>query len=153
MAKFVYKMQNILELKYKLEEQAKSEYSQAMSELREEEKKLDTLNVRKNEYQAGLKEARSGKLILGEIRRYEQSIYTMEIMIENQVETIEHCKQLVEHRREKLNEVMMERKMHEKMKEKQFELFLAELNEAEKKEIDELVSFQYNKPADSREEF
>ena len=43
--------------------------------------------------------------------------------------------------------------MHEKMKEKQFELFLDELNEAEKKEIDELVSFQYNKPADSREEF
>ena len=113
MAKFVYKMQNILELKYKLEEQAKSEYSQAMSELREEEKKLDTLNARKNEYQAGLKEARSGKLILGEIRRYEQSIYTMEMMRENQVETIEHCKQLVEHRREKLNGVMMERKMHE----------------------------------------
>ena len=34
--------------------------------------------------------------------------------------------------------------IHEKLKEKAFEEFMQEENEAEKKEIDELVSFRYN---------
>ena len=44
----------------------------------------------------------------------------------------------------KLNHAMQERKVHEKLKEKQFETFLQELNLEEIKEIDELVSYQYN---------
>jgi len=40
--------------------------------------------------------------------------------------------------------VMQERKTHEKLKEKQLELFKEELKAAESKEIDELVSYTYN---------
>jgi flagellar FliJ protein len=39
---------------------------------------------------------------------------------------------------------MQERKMHEKLKEKQFDEFLVELNASENKETDEVVSYQYN---------
>ena len=46
--------------------------------------------------------------------------------------------------REKLNEAVADRKVHEKLKEKAFEEFKAELNNEEKKEIDQLVSFTYN---------
>ena len=40
MAKFIYRMQNILDIKLKLESQAKIAYSQANAALREEEAKL-----------------------------------------------------------------------------------------------------------------
>ena len=40
MAKFVYKMQNILNIKMRLETQAKTEFSQASARLDEEEDKL-----------------------------------------------------------------------------------------------------------------
>ena len=40
---------------------------------------------------------------------------------------------------------MIDRKTHEKLKDNEFQVFLQELNEQEKKEIDELVSFQHNK--------
>ena len=46
--------------------------------------------------------------------------------------------------RERLNEIMQERKTHEKLKEHQFEAFLQELNTEEMKEIDQLVSYQHN---------
>jgi flagellar FliJ protein len=46
--------------------------------------------------------------------------------------------------RQKLNEVMVERKTHEKLREKAFEKFKQELKDSESKEIDELVSFTYN---------
>ena len=41
MAKFVYRMQNILEIKYKIESQAKSHYSNMQAKLNEEQEKLE----------------------------------------------------------------------------------------------------------------
>mgnify|MGYP000037809006 CR=1 FL=1 len=46
MAKFIYRMQNILNIKYKLEESAKQEYAEARQALVAEEQKLDALKKR-----------------------------------------------------------------------------------------------------------
>lgn len=50
MAKFVYRMQNILDLKIKMEEQRKAEYGLANARLRKEEDKLRELIIRKAGY-------------------------------------------------------------------------------------------------------
>ena len=50
MAKFVYKMQNILNIKMRLETQAKTEFSQASARLDEEEDKLRSLILRRRTY-------------------------------------------------------------------------------------------------------
>mgnify|MGYP007124825442 CR=1 FL=1 len=44
----------------------------------------------------------------------------------------------------RLADAVKERKVQEKLKEKAFEQFLQELNAQEMKEIDEVVSFNYN---------
>ena len=49
----------------------------------------------------------------------------------------------LERARGKLNEAVAERKIHEKLKENSFEEFVHEVNAAESKEIDELVSYTY----------
>ena len=43
MAKFVFKMESILSIKYKLEDQAKAEYGLEIAKLHEEEEKLEKL--------------------------------------------------------------------------------------------------------------
>lgn len=48
----------------------------------------------------------------------------------------------------KLTVAVKERKVQEKLKEKAFEEFLHELNAQEMKEIDEVVSFNYNNRED-----
>ena len=50
MAKFIYRMQNILDIKYKLEEVAKIEYAEAVSRLTEEEARLEKLKERRYGY-------------------------------------------------------------------------------------------------------
>ena len=50
MAKFIYRMQNILDIKYKLEAQARSDYAVAAAKLAEEEEKLAALFLRKRQY-------------------------------------------------------------------------------------------------------
>lgn len=51
MAKFIYRMQNILNLKLKLEEQQKMEFAAARKRLDEEEDKLHLLFRRKEGYE------------------------------------------------------------------------------------------------------
>ena len=50
----------------------------------------------------------------------------------------------LEDARRALNEVMQERKVQEKLREKAFEQFKRELAMQENKEIDELVSYTFN---------
>lgn len=57
---------------------------------------------------------------------------------------VERAESRVERKKEKLNEMMVDRKTHEKLREKAFGEFLKEIADQESKEIDELVSFQYN---------
>ena len=46
MAKFIYRMQSILDIKSKMEEQAKQEFATARMKLSEEEDKLENLKAR-----------------------------------------------------------------------------------------------------------
>ena len=57
MARFVYRMQNILVLKEKLEAQEKIAFGIASAKVREEEEKLTALLVRRNAYENRLREA------------------------------------------------------------------------------------------------
>ena len=50
--------------------------------------------------------------------------------------------------RKRLNEVMIERKTYEKLREKKFEEFKAEVLYEENKEVDELVSYTYHQNED-----
>lgn len=47
MAKFVYRLQNILNIKNKIENQAKSAYAEAMGRLRKVQSELEVLIARK----------------------------------------------------------------------------------------------------------
>lgn len=150
MAKFIYKMQNILNLKYKLEDQAKIEFGLATARLAMEEKKLEDIKVRRRGYETQLKNSVSGnsgprvpKLDIMKIKQLEQAVEILKVKIRIQTYAVKDASLHVEKARKKLKEAMIERKTHEKMREKAFEEFKIEVNKEEKKEVDELVSYQY----------
>lgn len=144
MAKFVYRMQNILDIKYKLEESAKQEYADARIKLNAEEEKLGLLFERKDEYYRAYIEAINGKLDYLEIENCGNAMDIMDDLIEQQNNVIKQCSKQLEKARMKLNKEMQERKMHEKLKEKKFDEFMLELNATENKETDEVVSYRFN---------
>jgi flagellar FliJ protein len=57
---------------------------------------------------------------------------------------VHKAERAMEDARKALNDIMMDRKTHEKLKEKAFEQFMEELKAEESKEIDQLVSYTYN---------
>ena len=143
MAKFQYRMQSILNIKLKMEEQAKMQFAQAQAKVNEEEAKLLQLKNRKSAYETELTEVLLKKLDLLKIDELQNAIMRMEEYIVDQQREVEKAYRTLEKERQKLTEVMIERKSHEKLKENAFEQFLQELNSAEGKEVDELTSYTY----------
>lgn len=146
MAKFQYRMQNILNVKYKLEEQAKQMFSQAQNRYQQELDKLDVLKQRKAAYQEEMRGHARKKLNIRELERCNHSIRILDEAIQEQKEQVFRAMAELDQARERLRAVMQERKTHEKLKEHQFETFIQELNAEEMKEIDQLVSYQHNVP-------
>lgn len=143
MARFRYRMQNILDIKMKLEEQAKNEYAQSQARLNEEEDKKSHLVGRKNAYEDESRRLRQEIIDVRLINLNQQAIESMKYMIKAQDIVINKCKKDLEIKRQALTEIMQDRKMHEKLKEKAFERHLEEEKAAESKSIDELTSYVY----------
>lgn len=144
MAKFVYQMQNILDIKYKLEAQAKSDYAFASARLAEEEQELARLFLKKRGYENRSRELLSNTLDIRELNANKNAIDTMKSLIRAQSLKVHEAQVLLEKERVRLNEIMVDRKTHEKLKENRFQEFLQEQAAEENKEIDQLVSYNFN---------
>lgn len=143
MARFRYSLQSVLNIKMKMETQAKQEFSTAKMLLDEEIEKLEELFRRKAGYEDEARGLLSGALKVREIEEAKNAILTMDDYIARQREQVSLAQKRLDDAREKLTEVMKERKTHETLREKAFEEFIREENKQESKSIDELTSYTY----------
>lgn len=150
MAKFKYRMQNILDIKQKLEEAAKMEFAEANARVLEEEEKLSALQGRRRAYEAEGKNLRRQNMHVPDIKNNIRALDILRDMIESQKAELERARQFQEEKRMALQNAMQERKTQEKLYENAFEEFLQEENARESREVDELTSYKYG--VKSREE-
>ncbi|MCH5251986.1 MAG: flagellar export protein FliJ [Lachnospiraceae bacterium] len=143
MAKFIFSMQSLLNIKEKLEEQEKNNYSQANMRLLEAQAEYDRLVLRRQEAEHKLRGEISEALNIVEIRRRKNEVEILKGYVAEQKEVVIQREQELEIARQRLNEARKEKKTFEKLREKAFEKFLAEENVREQKEVDELVSYRF----------
>ncbi len=143
MAKFTYRMQSLLNIQYQLENQAKMELGRAQMNLLSEEEKRDGLIARKEAYLEEGRRMRDDAVHVDELRDNRNALLIMDEMIEAQEKQVVLAEEVVEEARQKLTEVMQDRKMHERLREKAFEQFRQEELAAEGKAVDELTSYVY----------
>lgn len=143
MAKFRYRLQNVLNIKLKMEDMAKQEFSTAKMLLDEEEEKLFGLQTRKREYEELARTLLNGVLNVREIETNQNAILTMDGYIAEQYLQVENARRKLENAREHMKVAMQERKTQETLREKAFDAFVREENRAESKVIDELTSYTY----------
>ncbi len=143
MARFRYSLQSILDIKMKMETQAKQEFAAAKIILDTEEGKLAEFKRRKSVYELEGARIRQGRLTVRDLEDNRNAILVMEEYIIEQAVQVQKAQQQVEDAREHLADVMKERKMHETLREKAFESFLQEENRQEGKVVDELTSYTY----------
>ncbi|MBO6300706.1 MAG: flagellar export protein FliJ [Lachnospiraceae bacterium] len=143
MARFNYRMQNILQLKEKMEEQERNNFAARRRALTEEEDKLQALINKRNAVAEEGKRLRQTVIDVRSIRENEDLQRYTEEQVKQQRIKVRVAEKSLDAARAKMQEAVQERKIHEKMREKAFERFIAEMNAAEVKEIDELTSYVY----------
>ena len=148
MTKFSFRLESILQIKLKLEEQAKMEFGAAKMRLNEEEEKLETLKQKKENYERELKKLYTNDLDVMMINHTASAITIVDGQIKTQVFAVKRAEKQVELASNKLSTVMQERKSMEKLKETKFAEYMREYNEEESKQTDELISYQYGKVED-----
>lgn len=149
MARFRYRMQNILELKIKLEEQQKMDLAAARINLNNEEDKLEALYERKEGYEESLRQSFKSKLNLNAIKIRTLAYKGMDELIDLQKIEVKKAEGRVALEQNKMSEAMKERKIQEKLREKNLIRFLKDVADEEAAMVDELVAYKYGSDINS----
>ena len=151
MARFRYRMQNILELKEKLEEQEKNNFASRRAALTEEEEKLDAVLAKRNAIVEEGKALRLTTIDVIKIRENQRAKEYAEEAVKQQRVKVRIAEKNLDAARARMQTAVQERKIHEKMREKAFDRFIEEQNAEEVKEIDQLTSYVYGTKEDDDE--
>lgn len=144
MARFVYRMQSVLNIKQQTENQTKMEFALAQNELNQQLDILDEYVKRKERYLKEAEELRNeDSLKLQDILDNQYATAQMDVMIKQQSMVVKQYEERVEKVRVKLTRNVQERKMQESLREKAFAEFLEEQKQEEAKENDQRSSFTY----------
>lgn len=144
MKKFRFELQGVLNVKEKLEGQAKMNFGSAMSKYNAEEAKLQAIDDRRREYRDRLEAMMNGDLDIRDIGHCRDGIDVLTEQYEAQEAVVRRAEKQVEVCRTRLNTAMRERKTIEKLREKRFTEYIGEYNAEESKAIDELVSYRHS---------
>ncbi len=144
MARFVYRMQAVLNIKEKTEGQVKMEFASAQSELNRQLDILDEYIRRKEAYLQEAQDLRKAeKLEMLDILDNQYATAQMDVMIKNQSRIVEQQEEVVERARIKLTKAIQERKMQETLRDRAYAEYLEEEKQEEFKETDQRTSFTY----------
>ncbi len=144
MARFVYSMQSILNIKQKTESQTKMEFAMAQAELNKQLDILDEYVRRKAQYLQEAEDLRNAEsLKIQDILDNQYATAQMDVMIKAQSQVVQQYEAQVEKVRVKLTRNIQERKMQEVLRDRAFAEFLEEQKQEEYKENDQRTSFTY----------
>lgn len=143
MARFNYRMQNILGLMENFEEQAKQNFADKRRILSEEEEALAALNDKKSKLNEEAKQLRVGAIDVRKIKENDYEKKFIDEEIKKQKVKVHVANKNLENARLRMQDAIKNRKMHEKLKENAFEQFMAEEAAKEIREIDGLTSYVY----------
>lgn len=145
MGKFKFKLQSILNLKEKMEEQKKIELGKATTYLVGQEAILKKYQISLGDLTQEL-HGKSGKSVYAkELLQLNHAIKYYEEEIHHQKEIIIKAKEVVEQKREALNKALIEKKTYEKLKEFALEKHLQEEQLLSNKQLDEVISYSQTK--------
>jgi flagellar protein FliJ len=141
--RFRFKLQSVLELKIKLEDEEKRKLADLIALQAREEQVLYQLQQQRAAMILEFKEKQCGGINVTELQMYSYTIEKLKNDIINQQLRLREIAIRIEEQRQRLIEATQEKKIYEKLKEKQQEAWLAEEEYEEKKLIDELATIKF----------
>ena len=150
---FKFKLQSVLDLKFDIEEEEKRKLADVMQLQEREEQKLMSMQARQAQLIAELKKKQGeGAINITELQMYARGIEKLKNDIIGQQLRLKEVAIMLDEQRKRLITATQERKIYEKLKEKQQQAFKEEEEYKEKLLIDELATLKYAKVKPKEEE-
>ncbi|QUH20838.1 flagellar export protein FliJ [Alkaliphilus sp. B6464] len=142
MEKFIFRFDTILNTKEKIEEDRKNKLGISMKKLVTEQEHLQRLFQRKNDMIIQWQE-KSNKIVkISELRSISNNLDIMQNIIDKQLNVVEQSEFETENRRKQLLEASKQKKVFEKLKEKDYEEHKYNQLKKEDALTDEIVSYK-----------
>lgn len=143
MAKFVFKLQPLLNVKIQMEDNLKNKLGKALQEL---ERQKDILSQIESEKECNINEFReksSHKITVRKLMEYNVYISFLNEQIISQKENVNCAQDNVDKIREELIKIVQEREILDKLKDRKYKLFLKEQLKEEQRINDEIASYKH----------
>lgn len=138
MKKFVFKLETVLDMRKRKEEDIQIKLGIAISELHKMQLNLEETYKKRRSYQAEIEIFKSNIKQMDDLLMYQNYVDSMEKVIERMKLEILEMEKKVEEVRVLLGQAARERKMIEKMKEKEYEKYQKEQRTQEINFLDEI---------------
>jgi len=132
-----FRLERVLDYRRGLEREAQQELAERERNLFEEKKRMKLLQMEHVKTQTALKGKGEKILNLEGLRMLNSYLSYLDQSMEEQEKIILECEEVVSEVQEKVKDSMQQRKTLEKLKEKDYRVFQAEVNAEESKVIDE----------------
>lgn len=142
MAKFIFRLEAVLNVKRQQEENIKNELGKAIQRLETEKQKLARLERSKEEIIAEFNQ-KTKKTTVHKLIEFNAYLSLLKSNISRQKERVNKAVLDVDKIREELMKAVQERKILEKLKEKKHDEYLIEQKKFEQKTNDEIVSYKH----------
>lgn len=141
---FRFKLQRVLDLKLKQEDEKKNQIATLMQAIKTKEDELEALINEKKQKEFSLNDNRKRGISILEIRNINQYLLFLDKKINTLRFEISSLESNLNQKRLEYLELQKERKTFEKLKEKDYEKYLYNEKKEEEKMIDQIVTFNKN---------
>ena len=141
---FRFKLQRVLDLKLKQEDEKKNQIATLMQAIKTKEDELEALISEKKQKEFSLNDNRKRGISILEIRNINQYLLFLDKKINTLRFEISSLESNLNQKRQEYLELQKERKTFEKLKEKDYEKYLYKEKKEEEKMIDQIVTFNKN---------
>ena len=152
MAKFKFRLEKVLDLRKKKEEERERELAELKKLLAKEEQFLQQLQRESTALRrkiARLQDENDRSLDIEELLRHSDYLEHLRDKILSQIETVKQVISDVENKRQELVEASKEKKVIEKLKEQQYKRFRTAVEEWEQRTLDEIGTSNYSHRRDT----
>ncbi len=138
MKRFRYRLEPLLKIKSHVEKQRQKEHAAALHQVYRQQEHLDEIESKRQDTFKHQSERLTGKLSAVQFQMATRYLAKLRMDTLTGKELLRGLEQEAERRRVKLVEATKEKKIFDKLKERQRERYLTELDHTEQKELDEL---------------
>ncbi len=143
MSKFIYKLENVLQLKERMYEQLTMELREISTELADERKVLDGYILSLEKENNSFQDFQGRQLVASELKEKSRKIAYLKDMTKEQKVVVDRIVKKEEEFKQKVIEAYKQKEVYKKLKEKKFEEYIEEEKVKEQNLLDEAVNNRY----------